>query len=144
MSTDVGLTFAIRALTELEDDSSVGIDPFTLDQLVPGDFIEVRGFLDGTMLVAAELEREDFDARTRMRGPVTAEDEVAGTVDILGVTVTGIDGVTEYRNISAVVLPDKAGFHALVELGTFVEARWDAFSSNTATADRLDLEEDDG
>ena len=143
VSTDVGLTFAIRALTELEDDSSVGIDPFTLDQLVPGDFIEVRGFLDGTTLVAAELEREDFDARTRMRGPVTAEDEVAGTVDILGVTVTGIDGVTEYRNISAVVLPDKAGFHALVQLGTFVEARWDAFSSNTATADRLDLEEDD-
>ena len=142
VTTDVGLTFAIRTLTELEDDSSVGIDPFTLDQLVPGDFVEVRAFLDGTTLVAAELEREDFDARTRMRGPVTAEDEVAGTVDILGVTVTGVDGVTEYRDIDDTII-NQAGFHAIVELGTFVEARWDVFTSTAVTADRLGLEEDD-
>jgi len=140
VSTDVGLTFAIRTLTELEDDTSVGIDPFSLDALIPGDFIEVRGFLDGTTLVAAELERADFDPRTRMRGPVTTEDEVAGTVDILGVTVTGMVGVTEYRD-GAVI--NQAGFHALVELGTFVEARWDAFTSTAVTADQLSLEEDD-
>ena len=93
MSTDVGLTFVIRTLTELED-----------------------------------------------RGPVTAEDEVAGTVDILGVTITGMVGVTEYRD-GAVI--NQAGFHALVERGTFVEARWDAFTSTAVTADQLSLEEDD-
>ncbi|MCZ6657653.1 MAG: DUF5666 domain-containing protein [Gammaproteobacteria bacterium] len=143
VSTDVGLTFAIRTLTELEDDSSVGLDPFTLNMLALGDFVEVRGFLDGTTLVAAELEREDFDPRTRMRGPVTAEDEVGGTVDILGVTVRGVDGVTEYRDIDDITVINQAVFHAIVELSTFVEARWDGFTSTAATADRLSLEEDD-
>ena len=99
-------------------------------------------YFDGTTLVAAELEREDFDPRTEIRGPVTAEDEGSGTVDILGVTVTGIDVVTEYRDIDGAVI-DQAGYHALVELGTVVEAQWNAFSSSAVTADRLNLEEDD-
>jgi hypothetical protein len=133
VSTDVGLTFEIRALTELEDDRD-GVDPFDLPDLQIGDYVEVRGFLDGQALVAAELERDEFDSRTRMRGPVTAEDEAAGTVDILGVTVTGVAGVTDYDDT-------QAQFHADVEEGTFVEAEWDPFNSSTDTAHSLSIED---
>lgn len=133
VATDVGLTFEIRELTELEDNLD-GVEPFGLADLQSGDYVEVRGFLDGEALVAAELEREEFDERTRMRGPVTDEDEPAGTVDILGVTVTGVDGVTSY-DVS------QTQFHAEVEVGTFVEAEWDVFSSTNEPADSLSVED---
>jgi hypothetical protein len=139
VTTAVGLTFEVRVLTELEDDRD-GVDPFTLADIQAGpngDFVELRGFIDGQTLVAAELDREDFDTRTRMRGPVTAEDAAAGTVDILGVTITGVDGVTDYDGGS------QAQFHTLVELGTFVEAEWDPFNSTADTADKLSIEDED-
>ena len=53
-------------------------EPFNLNQIMMGDFVEVRGFLDGSTVVAVELEREDDpdpgDFRTLLRGPVTAFD----------------------------------------------------------------------
>lgn len=133
VTTDVGLTFEVRELTELEDGRD-DVDPFGLADLQSGDYVEVRGFLDGQVLVAAELERDDFDTRTRMRGPVTAEDEAAGTVDILGITVTGVAGTTSYDTT-------QADFHAAVEIGTFVEAEWDPFNSVNDTATSLSIED---
>ncbi len=133
VTTDVGLTFEIRELTELEDERD-DVEPFGLADLQSGDYVELRGFLDGQVLVAAELERDDFDARTRMRGPVTAEDESAGTVDILDVTVTGVVGITDYDGT-------QAEFHAEVELGTFVEAEWEPFTSVAEPATTLSIED---
>ena len=133
VTTDVGLTFEVRALTELEDERD-GVEPFGLSDLQAGDYVELRGFLDGQALVASELEREEFDTRTRMRGPVTDEDEAAGRVDILGVSVVGVEGQTDYDGT-------QAEFHAEVELGTFVEAEWDLFVSTSETADSLSIEE---
>jgi hypothetical protein len=145
ISTDVGLTFAVRALTELEDDRSGALSgSITLDQIGMGDFVEIRGFLDGFTLVAAEVELEDFDPRTEMRGPVTADDEI-DTVDILDISITGVGGVTEYQDINDVTIT-QAAFHGLVEIGTFVEVRWDNWDNATgtsATPDQLSLEEDD-
>ena len=134
VTTDVGLTFTVRTLTELEDDRD-DVEPFSLADLQAGDYVEVRGFLDGEVLVAAELERDDFDTRTRMRGPVTDEDAAAGSVDILGVEVVGVAGQTNYDST-------QADFHAAVEIGTFVEAEWDPFSSTSDTADELSIEDD--
>jgi len=134
----VGLTFEVRALTEMEDDRD-DVDPFTLADIQSGpngDFLEIRGFLDGQTLVAGELDRDDFDTRTRLRGPVTSEDEAGGTVDILSVTVTGETGITDYDGGT------QAQFHSLVEVGTFVEAEWDPFVSAAATADKLSIEDD--
>lgn len=133
VATDVGLTFEIRTLTELEDDRD-GVAPFGLSDLQVDDYVELRGFLDGPILVAAELEREEFDTRTRLRGPVTAEDEAAGTVDILGITVSGVVGLTDYDST-------QAEFHAEVEIGTFVEAEWDPFVSTDEPADSLSIED---
>lgn len=133
VTTDVGLTFEIRTLTELEDERD-GVEPFRLADLQAGDYVELRGFLDGQVLVAAELERDEFDTRTRMRGPVTDEDAAAGRVDILGVSVVGVAGQTDYDGT-------QAEFHAEVEVGTFVEAGWDPFVSTSETADSLKIED---
>lgn len=69
-----------------------------------------------------------------MRGPVTDEDAAAGRVDILGVSVVGVAGQTDYDGT-------QAEFHAEVEVGTFVEAGWDPFVSTSETADSLKIED---
>lgn len=113
----------------------------TLDDLVPGDYVAVRGFLDGSSAIAAELDRNDADPRARLRGPVTAEDEAASTVDILGVTVAGLPPTTQYRDQDEAPIT-QSQFHAAVQPGTFVDARWDAFVSTADPADELSLEDD--
>lgn len=132
--TEVGLTFEVRSLTEVEDDRD-GVEPFGLADLQAGDYVELRGFLDGQVLVAGELERDDFDTRTRLRGPVTAEDEAAGTLQILDVAVIGVAGTTSYDTT-------QAQFHAEVEIGSFVEAEWDPFVSTDEPANNLSVEDD--
>ena len=135
VSTDVGLTFVVRSLTELEDDRD-DVEPFTLADLQIGDYVEIRGFLDGEALVAAELEREEFDTETRFRGPVTQENAAIGTVDILGIRVTGVAGETEYED-------SQEAFHDEVEIGSFVEASWDPFVDTLQTASELSVENDE-
>lgn len=121
------------------------MDPLTFSDLFIGDQIEMRGFVEGTRLIATEIEREDPDERARLRGPVTAEVEpgasTTGTVDIFDVTVSGESGIPEYRNDADATIT-QTEFHNAVEIGTFVEARWDIFSDTSVTADRLSLEND--
>ncbi len=140
--TLLGMTFESRPETEIEDESSAALDPLTLGDLSVGEYVEVRGFLDGQTPVAAELERDDPDPDARLRGPVLAEDEAAGTVGILGVTVRGEPPITDYEDENDNPIT-QAQFHATVELGTFVDAQWDNFVDTTVTADELSLEDDD-
>ena len=138
----LGVTVAIRPETELEDKSAANVDPMTLTDLsVNVDRIELRGFIEGSTVVASELDREDADTKARLRGPATSEDAAAGTVDILSVTVTGQDGVTDYFDTNEVGI-NQGQFHNLLELGDFVDAQWDPFASTAATADELSLEDD--
>ena len=144
--TALGVTIHIQTFTELEDNSALGLDPLTLADLGIGDRIEMRGYLDNDQLIATEAEREDFDDRSRLRGPVAGEVEPGasnlGSVDILGVTVSGESGITEYRDANDAPVT-QAAFHAAVDLSTFVEAEWDVFSATSVTADELSLEDDE-
>lgn len=141
VGTQLGITFEIRASTELEDDRD-GLEPFTLNDLMIGDRIEARGFLDGTSVVAVELEREDPDTRALLRGPVSAFDQSLGTVTILGNTVSEQDGVTEYEDADDSPLT-RAEFYNLLQLDVSLKAEWDDFSSLSDIADSLSLEDDD-
>jgi hypothetical protein len=153
--TAMGLTFEIRASTELEDDRD-SLEPFTLDDLMIGDYIEVRGYLDGGAIVGVELEREDDpnlgEYRARLRGPLTAFDESAGTVEIQGVTVNELDVTTEYEDADEQTVTRTAFFNLLpatLSAGAEVTADWDDFSPSNAApsdagpADTLSLEDDD-
>ena len=150
VGTSVGLTFVVRDLTELEDDSDLGVEPFTLDDLNPNvDFIEVRGFRDGSELVAAEIEREEFDPDepTVLRAPADAAAVITGAgelnVTLLGVAVVGTPLATQFEDENELpVILD--AFAALVDRGVIVEVRWDAFAGDTSLpADEMSIEVED-
>ncbi len=148
VTTAVGVTFVVRALTELEDDSSLGVEPFTLNDLGAGDFIEARGFLDGAEVVAAEIEREDAepDARTRLRAPADGAPTIDGSgdlrVDLLGITVLASPGISVFEDDDDNELSRDA-FAALVARGTVVEAEWEAFTDTSQVVTSLSIEEED-
>ncbi len=140
--TVLGVEWQIRSDTELEDDSSANVDPFTLADLSVGDLVQVRGFLDGSTPVASRFERDDPQSDARLRGPVTAV-TIGGSFDfeILG---TGIrsDSMTIHRDENDAVISQSAFFTAL-GTGVFVDAKWDPFSGTSNAADELSLELDD-
>ncbi len=139
--TVLGVTWEVRPETELEDDSDAEVDPLGLSDLALGDLLQVRGYMDGSTPVAVRLERDDPQSDARLRGPVTSLDDVATfRVDILGTTVRG-DGLTVYRDFDDSPMTQQAFFDAL-QLGTFVDAKWDPFSTTGAPADELSLEND--
>ncbi len=141
VTTAVGLTFTISDLTELEDERD-GVEPFTLDDLANGDYVEVRGFLEGSVIKAVELERDEFRDEQRLRAPVSGEPTVSGsvgTLSLLDVSVTATDAVTTFADGDGTL----SGFFSLVDIGTFVEARWDVFSSADEIVDELKIEDDD-
>lgn len=139
--TVLGVQWQIRSGTEIEDDSSADVDPFTLVDLNVGDFVEVRGYLDGTTPVASRFERDDPQTDASLRGPLTSV-TIGGSFDfaILG---TGIrsDGSTIYRDGNNAVITQSEFYAALAE-GVFVEAKWDPFSGTSGPADELSLEPD--
>ena len=89
-----GVDVAVTADTRLEDDRD-DTDDFAFDDIVAGDFVEVRGIASGTTLVATRLERDDADD-TRLRGVATTVDATNRTVTILGVIVV-TDANTDYE-----------------------------------------------
>lgn len=139
--TALGLTFAVRTLTELEDDSAAAVNPLTLGDLSLGDIIELRGFLESDNLVAVELERGDFDPEARLRAPVVNADETAGTLELLDVTVTVDAASTEYEDADDNPIT-RAQFFNLLQGNPFVEARWDSFVSTGQAVDQLSIEDD--
>ena len=141
VTTAVGLTFRLTDLTELEDDRD-GVEPFALEDLANGDYIEVRGFLEGSVIKAVELERDDFRDDQRLRAPVTSTPTISagvGTLVLSDISVTATDAATSFADGDGTL----SGFFGLLEVGTFVEARWDVFSSTGETVDELRIEEDD-
>lgn len=132
----LGVRFAIRAGAELEDKSSANRDPLAFADLAIGDRVGVRGLLDGTAVIASQLERDDASPGARLRGRVTATNPAASQIAILGVTVTG-NGATQYGGASG-----QTAFFNAVRVGDSIEARWDVFTATTAPADVLTMEDD--
>lgn len=145
LSVRVGLTFTVRSSTEFEDEVDGGLGgDLTLDGLQTGDYVNVRGYLDGSTLVAAEIERNYFNSRFALRAPVRLEEPATGTLSLLGVEVNGQEPDTEFQDASGRSV-SQSEFFELVTFGTFVEAQWDPFVSTSDAANRLsiEVEEDD-
>lgn len=136
----LGVTFQIRALTELEDDSSAEVEPFGLVDLGIGDEVEIRGYLDGSVVVATSLDRVDPDDRARLRGLVSAINEANSSFDIQGVTISVQDGITAFEDDDDNVL-SQTEFFDLLAVGDVVSARWDVFSSTSSVADEVAIED---
>jgi len=136
----LGITYQIRALTELEDESSAAVEPFGLDDLGIGDEIEVRGYQDGSVVVATSLEREDLEDRARLRGLVSNIDAANNSFQIQGVTISVQDGITQFEDDDENIL-SFSEFFGLLAGGDVVSARWDVFSSTSVVADEVEIED---
>jgi hypothetical protein len=149
-STATGQSFTLLGIPVTINDLQTRIE----DPVVNGGVVELRGMPDrsGTGVVGLRV-RSRNDDRIELQGLVAAEDEAAGTVGILGITVQTGSG-TSFRDSrdtsgSGVEGPSitRAQFFAAVEAGnTVVKARGEnaaALSGGILTAEEAELEGDD-
>ncbi len=137
--TVLGLQVSTDRNTRFEDESAAAIEPFGLEDLHTGDWVDVRGYEDpaGSGKVhATRIERIDDLAagEHRMRGPFRNPDQP--DFDILAVPVLTNDG-TLYRQETVPGEPairiDAATFFGL-DAETLVEARG-SWSGSRLTAE---------
>lgn len=151
VETDSGATFTLLGIPV-----SVGTQTRfddALSSIADGEVVELRGMPDrsGTGVVGLRIRLRN-DERIELQGLVSAEDEAAGTVDILGITVQTGAGTSfhDSRGSSGSEgdSPEitRAAFFAAVEAGqTVVKARGadaSALSGSTLTAEEAELEGD--
>ncbi|HEY5646203.1 MAG TPA: DUF5666 domain-containing protein [Pseudomonadales bacterium] len=109
--------------------------PFDLDDIRVGDFVEVEGMeSDGDLVVAVEVERDDSDDDSELRGLLDDFDRTAGTVTIL-VQVVSTSGarfeLDDDEPVSA-----EAFFDRLHPGQSVVDADWNGAQSDTASPAR--------
>lgn len=104
----LGITVRVDAQTRIEDKSAAELEPFSLSNIVAGDYVEVRGGVDPAggvdAILAGRLERDDLP------NPANSDTELRGFVDgisapdsftIAGVTVV-TNGGTSFVGIAGV------------------------------------------
>lgn len=114
--------------------------------LAAGNRVEIRARLDrdGNLLATrVTLEGPDNNNRAFLQGPVTAKNAAAGTLTILGITVT-INTSSELFKDDSSILANKillADFFGLiVEKRTVVKVRWDDFTSTSVPIKEAEIE----
>lgn len=132
--TVLGIEIRVTGSTRMEDKSDADVEPFTINDLVPGDYVEVRGFEDADGVVATLLEREDFDDDVELRGFVESVAEPQFV--ILGVTIQ-TDGGTVFRDGNGSVI-DASEFFEQAE-GRLVDADG-TMSNDVLLADEVEFE----
>ena len=139
MATILGVSVDLSQVQELEDNRD-DLDPFSVSDIMPGDFLEIRGNSADVVIIANEVEREDDDD-TRVRGPADNVDITERSLTILGVSIVTSSN-TQYEGLDDEVLTADAFFNALAAGQTLVDAQWDGTVTDTTVAVReLSLED---
>jgi hypothetical protein len=137
----LGITIKADALTRVEDKSSQDVEPFSVDQLVAMDYVEVRGveFPAGSgEILAGLLEREDALAETELQGFVQAVQEP--TFTILGVTIT-TNGGTVFRDAQDIVISSTEFFSQISQPGNhLVKADGTEVGTTEVVASQVEIE----
>ena len=137
--TILGIVINVTPTTRMEDDSAIGLPQFGLGDIMPGNYVEMRGAIIGTDVVASRIEREDFDTEVEYQGPVDAFDTVLQTVTILGNTLI-VDVATLYFDENDVQILVPANFFNALSVGSIVKAQWDPFGALTDPVDEFEIE----
>ena len=91
----LGVLVEVSELTRIEDDRD-DVEPFSLDDLMENDFVEVRGPQSANTIRATRLERDDSDDDSELRGTVQSFDATARTVTLFGQLII-TDANTRYE-----------------------------------------------
>lgn len=134
--TILGLTFSTNAQTQFEDDRD-DLRPFRLADLRTGDYVEVRGYQDGSTLVASRVERDDADTELELRGPVDSATPNTSFV-VLGKTVT-TNGSTQFRDANDTAI-SAAVFYSQLTAGTIVDVDVNTYSGGAIVASEVEIE----
>lgn len=132
----LGIPVTVDSKTRFEDQSNADLSPFHLSDLHVGDFAEVRGAAGSAAnsILAALVERNDFDADSELRG--SAESVSAPDFLVLGVTVH-TDGGTEFHDENDQTITSTAFFTAAPAHLVKVKG---AVIAGAIVADEVDLE----
>ncbi|NNC37279.1 MAG: hypothetical protein HKO02_07475 [Hyphomonadaceae bacterium] len=95
--TIFGVEFATDMSTRFEDKLETPVEMFGIDDLVAGNYLDVKGFerADGT-LYAKKIERDEAEDEDEIQDYVDSVDPMAKSLVLLGVTVL-TDERTEYE-----------------------------------------------
>jgi len=121
--TILGRTVTANEFTMFRDNSALGMQTFSFDDLAVGDWLEIRAYLDGATIVATRIERDAADDSVTLKAPV---DEInRPSITLLGITATS-DQDTVFQNVACEVI-DADTFFGTVEIGDLVktEGSWD-------------------
>jgi len=110
------ITVRVNQQTELDD--KVNNQAITLNQLVAGDFVEVKAFFDGTSVINAVDLKKDNSDDFRLQGPVESSDATVQTATMFGQTFDLSSAV--YSNSQDVVITSTVFYNQLTA-GTFVK-----------------------
>lgn len=134
--TVLGIVVTTNDSTLFRDHSDAEVLEFGLDDLVAGDRVEVRAYLDSNTVVATRLERDNPDDGVTLRALVEAYAQPS--VTLLGVTVTS-DQDTVFQNVAQEII-DIDEFFALVDIDSLVKAEG-TYDGTSIMADKLFLRE---
>jgi hypothetical protein len=135
----LGVTIRVDSQTRVEDKSSADEEPFALAQLNAGDYVEMRGAEDvngSGDVIAARLEREDFDTDTIVQGFVESVSQPS--FSILGVTVD-TSGTLIFRDVGGNAISAVDFFNDL-DVGDVVKAKGLESSTTLVTAEEVEFE----
>ena len=135
-TTVLGLVVTTDEGTLFRDHSSADVRDFWLDDLAIGDRVEIRAYLDGDVLLATRLERDDADDGVTLKA--TVENVARPSVTLLGITVTS-DGDTVFQNELQEIIDDDE-FFSLVAIDSLVKAEG-SYDGTTILAGKLFLRE---
>jgi hypothetical protein len=114
--TVLGIAVQTNEFTLFRDHTTSGPPTFGFGDLAPGDRVEIRAVLDGDLVVATRLERDDPHDVVTLKALVESVERPS--ITILGVTVTS-DANTVFQNAAHVEI-DADRFFELVEIDSLV------------------------
>jgi len=120
--TVLDVVFEVSAQTKMKDESDVGERFFDITDLVIGDFVEIKGFVNNnSQNIATKLKREnvDFDKAIELKGLVTEITDF--TFVIIGISVHTSE-TTKFEGVHGEDI-DQVGFFEQLEEGMFIETK---------------------
>lgn len=131
----LGISLSESTSTDYEDERS-GVDPFSLDDLDVGDFVEI-GFVEAAdgSLEMQELERDESDADSLIRGALDSFNATSEQLVIAGVQINAASAVYQRGEVAIT----QQAFYDAVALGVEVKAEG-AYSGTTLNAAEVELE----
>ncbi len=137
--TVFGVTFVTDMSTRMQDKTDNPVDSFGLDDLVDGDYVEVKAFEREDMsLYAVKIEREDPEDESEVQGPVDTVG--ADSLVILGIDIETNES-TEYEAADDTPLTAAEFFGPEgVMVGDLVSAEGMRTETDSLIADEVEFE----